>query len=190
MCLGYIGETCKKKLGDSGYIQENWDASYLEHCPRPIPGGSAGGGRGVATWAVCCNRVQWDTLSTLTHKTARPYAKGTKDSDQQRHGTDQQSLDTATSTLSASLCDIPSGCCFFTGPWTVSRSSLRMLRRVAAFCQPLRPVLLLLSFPRSQSPVVGVLGLCWMWQHAPSHSCPPVLAQGPAPHQRITPPSW
>ena len=29
------------------------------------------------------------------------------------------------------LCDIPSGCCFFTGPWTVTRASLRMLRRVA-----------------------------------------------------------
>ena len=28
------------------------------------------------------------------------------------------------------LCDIPSGCCFFTVPWTVTRSSLRMLRRV------------------------------------------------------------
>ena len=53
------------------------------------------------------------------------------------------------------LCDIPSGCCFFTGPWTVTRSSLRMLRRVAAFCRPLRPVLLLVSFPRSRSPVVG-----------------------------------
>ena len=58
------------------------------------------------------------------------------------------------------LCDIPSGCCFFTGPWTVTRSSLRMLRRVAAFRRPLRPVLLLVSFPRSRSPVVGVLGLC------------------------------
>ena len=32
-------------------------------------------------------------------------------------------------------CDIPSGCCFFTGPWTVTRSALRMLRRVAAFCR-------------------------------------------------------
>ena len=31
------------------------------------------------------------------------------------------------------LCDIPSGCCSFTGPWTVTRSSLRVLRRVAAF---------------------------------------------------------
>ena len=30
-------------------------------------------------------------------------------------------------------CDSPSGCCSFTGPWTVPRSSLRMLRRVAAF---------------------------------------------------------
>ena len=58
------------------------------------------------------------------------------------------------------LYDIPSGCCFFTGPWTVTRSSLRMLCRVAAFCRPLRPVLLLVSFPRSRSPVVGVLGLC------------------------------
>ena len=60
----------------------------------------------------------------------------------------------------APLCDIPSGCCSFTAPWTVTRSSLRMLRRVAAFCRPLRPVLLLVSFPRSRSPVVGVLGLC------------------------------
>ena len=62
--------------------------------------------------------------------------------------------------ITAPLCDIPSGCCSFTGPWTVTRSSLRMLRRVAAFCRPLRPVLLLVSFPRSRSPVVGVLGLC------------------------------
>ena len=58
------------------------------------------------------------------------------------------------------LCDIPSGCCSFTGPWTVTRSSLRMLRWVAAFCQPLRPVLLLVLFPRSRIPVVDVLGLC------------------------------
>ena len=49
-------------------------------------------------------------------------------------------------------CDVPSGCCFFTGPWTVTRSSLCMLRRVAAFCWPLRPVLLLVLFPRSRSP--------------------------------------
>ena len=61
--------------------------------------------------------------------------------------------------LDPPLCDIPSGCCSFTGPWTVTRSSLRMLRRVAAFCRPVRPVLLLVSFPRSRSPVVGVLGL-------------------------------
>ena len=64
------------------------------------------------------------------------------------------------------LCDIPSGCCSFTGPWTVTRSSLRMLRRVAAFCRPLRAVLLLVSFPRSR-PVVGVPGLCWMWHGVP-----------------------
>ena len=65
------------------------------------------------------------------------------------------------------LCDIPSGCCSFTGPWTVTRSSLCMLRRVAAFCRPLRPVLLLVSSPRSWIPVVGVLGLCWMWRDVP-----------------------
>ena len=50
------------------------------------------------------------------------------------------------------LCDIPSGCCFFTGLWTVTRSSLCVLRRVAVFCQLLRPVLLLVLFPRSRSP--------------------------------------
>ena len=27
------------------------------------------------------------------------------------------------------LCDMPAGCSFFTGPWTVTRSSLRVLRR-------------------------------------------------------------
>ena len=42
-----------------------------------------------------------------------------------------------------------------------------MLRRVAAFCRPLRPVLLLVSFPRSRSPAVGVPGLCWMWRDVP-----------------------
>ena len=74
----------------------------------------------------------------------------------------REAVDTADghSKGSPPLCDIPSGCCSFTGPWTVTRSSLRMLRRVAAFCPPLRPVLLLVSFPRSRSPVVGVLGLC------------------------------
>ena len=76
---------------------------------------------------------------------------------------------------SAPLCHIPSRCCFFTGPWTVTRSSLRVLRRVAAFCWPLRPVLLLVSFPRSRSPVVGVLGLCWMWRDVP-FACPRPLA--------------
>ena len=42
-----------------------------------------------------------------------------------------------------------------------------MLRRVAAFYRPLRPVPLLVSFPRSRSPVVGVLGPCWMWRDVP-----------------------
>ena len=65
-------------------------------------------------------------------------------------------------TWQAPLCDIPSGCCFFTGPWTVTRSSLRMLRRVATFCRPLRPVLLLVLFARQRRPVVGVLRMCWL----------------------------
>ena len=56
------------------------------------------------------------------------------------------------------VCDIPSGCCFFIGPWTVTRSFLRMLRRVAAFCRPLRPVYLPVLFPRSRSPVVWCAG--------------------------------
>ena len=64
-------------------------------------------------------------------------------------------------------CDMTSGCCFLTGPWTVTRSPLRMLRRVAAFCRLLRSVLLLVSLPRLRSPVVGVPGLCWMWQDVP-----------------------
>ena len=55
------------------------------------------------------------------------------------------------------LCDIPSGCCFFTEAWAVTRSSLRMLRRVAAFCPPLRPVFLLVSFSHWRSPVTGVV---------------------------------
>ena len=72
---------------------------------------------------------------------------------------------TATRPLTATttpLCDIPSGCCSFTGPWTFIRSSLRMLHRVFAFCRPLRPVLLLVSFPRSRSPIVGILRMCWL----------------------------
>ena len=40
----------------------------------------------------------------------------------------------------------------FTGPWTLTRSCLRILRRVAAVCRPLRPVLPLVSLPRSWSP--------------------------------------
>ena len=87
------------------------------------------------------------------------------------------------------VCDIPSGCCSFTGPWTVTRSSLRMLRRVATFCRPLRPVLLLVSFPRSRSPVVGELGLCWMWQDVPfarQRPPPPRMPGNAAHHRRVT----
>ena len=61
----------------------------------------------------------------------------------------------------APLRDILSGCCFFLGPWTVTRSSVCMLRRVVAFCWR-RQVLLLVLFPRSRCAVVGVPGLCWL----------------------------
>ena len=85
--------------------------------------------------------------------------------------------------------DIPSGGRCLTGPWTVTRSSLRVLRRVAAFCRPLRFVLLVVSFPRSRSPAVGALGVVlvvagvvlWFWlptplriqvvHHMPRHIC-------------------
>ena len=56
------------------------------------------------------------------------------------------------------LCDIPFGCCFFTGAWTSTHSSLRMLRRVAAFCRPLRPLLVLVSFPRDLETCAEVPG--------------------------------
>ena len=83
------------------------------------------------------------------------------------------------------LCDIPSACCSFTGPWTVTRSSLHMLHRVAAFCRPLRPVLLLVSFPRLRSPVVGVPGLCWMWHGVPFSAPPRNQAPAPYPTQSL-----
>ena len=51
-----------------------------------------------------------------------------------------------------------------------------LLRRVAALCRPLRPVLLPVSFPRSRSPVVGVPGLCWMWRDVPfAHQRRPIV---------------
>ena len=55
----------------------------------------------------------------------------------------------------STLCDIP--CCFLTGPWTVTRSSLRMLRRVAAFCQLLRPVFPLVALVEPSSWRTGVV---------------------------------
>ena len=73
---------------------------------------------------------------------------------------------------------------FFTGPSTVTRSSLRMLRRVAAFCRPLRPVLLLVLFPRSRRPVVGVLGLCRMWHGVPFARQRRPVARPPPPSPR------
>ena len=81
-------------------------------------------------------------------------------------------------------CDVLSGCCFFTGPWTVRRPSLRVLRRVAAFCRPLRPVFLLVSFARSRG--VGVLGLCWLLRVSfLGLRCPLPSALWPSPPPRM-----
>jgi hypothetical protein len=81
------------------------------------------------------------------------------------------------------LCDIPSGCCSFTGPWTVTRSSLRMLRPVAAFCRPLRPVLLLVSFPQPSSWCAGAVpNVAWCAVCA----CAPVTGQPRSTHHPST----
>ena len=48
-------------------------------------------------------------------------------------------------------------CSFFTGPSTVTRSSLRMLRRVAVFCPPPPPPARELAFIRSHPPPTSVL---------------------------------
>ena len=108
------------------------------HCPV-VPARLACGLRRGSAWPACCFLAN---VPDFTHPSEKPQSR--------------------LATWLTPLCDIPSGCCFFTGPWTVTRSSIRMLRRVAAFCRPLRPLLLLVSFPCSRSPVVGVPGLCWM----------------------------
>ena len=70
------------------------------------------------------------------------------------------------------------------GPGQSPVLPLRMLCRATAFCRPLRPVLLLASFLRSRSPVVGVLGLCWMWRDVPFARQSPLP---PGPQNRRTP---
>ena len=73
----------------------------------------------------------------------------------------------------------PLGCCSFTGPWTVTRSSLRMLRRGAAFCRPLRPVLLLVSFPRTTRTVPCAVGCSRPCCHPRGGHLPARRAQPP-----------
>ena len=63
-----------------------------------------------------------------------------------------------------------------------------MLRRVAAFCRPLWPVLLPVLFLRLRSRVVGALGLCWMWRGVPfvrrcHYPPPPPPLQSPPPER-------
>ena len=55
-------------------------------------------------------------------------------------------------------CGIPSGCCFFTAPWTVTRSSLRVLRWVAAAGAP-AGVVVVLAGPSSWH-TGGCAGCC------------------------------
>ena len=59
------------------------------------------------------------------------------------------------------LCEVPLGCGFFTGPWTVTRSSLRMLRRVNAFDRCTR-CFLRCRFSASGAQQLGNWGLCWL----------------------------
>ena len=82
------------------------------------------------------------------------------------------------------LCDIPSGCCSFTGPWTVTLSSLRMWRRVAAFCRPLRPVLL-----RCFSPQHHFLSR-WCWDHSSLARSPTPVLGLPVPASTIPLQRW
>ena len=143
----------------SGIRMETWEhPNIFRRCPTlrvprasPIQGGAQSNGRGTVPFHAFIKRPPLATPRSRTERRLRwppalqppvPGGGGLANGPQ------------------APLCDITSGCCSFTGPWTVTRCSLRMLRRVAAFCRPLRPVLLLVSFPRSRSPVVGVLGLC------------------------------
>ena len=131
-------------------------------CPNPLPMTAAWG---LPRFDVCTGHA--------TASSTSPAAMGSKkaihtdihnntdtDTDTQQCMRPNLHSQTRTLTITNPPCDIPLRCCFLMGPRTVTRSSLRMLRRVAAFCQPLRPVLLLVSFPRPRSPVVGVLGLC------------------------------
>ena len=56
------------------------------------------------------------------------------------------------------------------GPWTITRSSLRVLRRVAVFWRPLRPVFQLVSFPRPPPPPHPAgLGVCLSTSNPPYH---------------------
>ena len=64
------------------------------------------------------------------------------------------------------LCDIPSGCCFFTGPWTVTRSSLLHVASGCCFLLAAAagaPAGVISAFAEPR----GVLGLCWMWRDVP-----------------------
>ena len=75
-------------------------------------------------------------------------------------------------------CDSPSGCCLFTGPWTVSPSHVASGRCfvsaaaagalagvVSVFAEPsswCAGAVLDAAFARQRRPVVGMLGLCWL----------------------------
>ena len=133
--------------------------SLANGCPMPLQRGGLRSGSVKSNCEKFWSRTQTsqslkeqhfctgDTQGTNTH------ARGTSKMQLRNIGGNCPKLRT-----SAPPCDIPSCCCFFTGPRTVTQSSLRVLRRVAAFCRPLRPVLRLVPFPYSRCPVVGVPG--------------------------------
>ena len=119
--------------GRRGHVSSGGESALGSQAPPPI---------------APLPRLRPHTRHEIVPETVKPHHKT-----RQQHGGPCPSVRVATTAVPP-LCDMPSGCCSFTGPWTVTRSSLRMLRRVAAFCRPLRPVLLLVLLPRLGSQVV------------------------------------
>ena len=114
--------------GGGGSHPDFWQTHRPTKVPPPRGGGGGGG--------------YW----TLTHPPTHPTTKGKMPYHRQNALTPASKvphnglpyrggqLDTHPPThpelLTPPLCNIPSGCCSFTGPWTVTRSSLRMLRQL------------------------------------------------------------
>ena len=80
---------------------------------------------------------------SLPKESVRSFTNGSRTTGQDRTRQDRTfGLSVAYKTIGillsqeSPLCDIPSRCCSFTGPWTVTRSSLRMRGSFDCFCRP------------------------------------------------------